>query len=67
MSFHASSNPGHQIAPNTSIYAHRDSTLKNKGITPIYDKSFEKFDSVKNEEIALKKKIDESRKESKYI
>ena len=55
MSFHASSNPGHQIAPNTSIYAYIDSALKNKGITPIYEKSFKNFDSVKNDEIALKK------------
>jgi len=58
MSFYTRTNPTKQIEPNTNI-AHRDKTLKNKGIIPVYDQNFDKFEKIKTEEVSLQKKIKE--------
>ena len=67
MSFYTRTNPTKQIEPNTNI-AHRDKTLKNKGIIPVYDQNFDKFEKIKTEEVSLQKKIKEQKKDlPKYV
>ena len=56
ISFYSRGHPTKQIEPNTHI-AHRDQTLKSKGIKPHYDQNFEKYEKIKSEEVNLQKKI----------
>ena len=46
MNFFINATPTKQIAPKTSVIAHRAVTLKQKGVKPKHDVDFERYKSV---------------------